>query len=213
MLNLKIIVGSTREGRAIDLITPWVVDRASSHGAYDVDVLDLRDWPLPMFAETIHTVGDFADPTYSEPIVKRWNQTIKEGDAFLFLTPEYNHSIPGVLKNAIDNVFVSFAFRNKVAASIGYSVGVAGGVRAIEHLAHIAIEVEMVPLRNSVIIPEIHSAFDGLTPRNAATEAALGVVLDDMAWWGTALQKARAEGELQPGAFRLRAAVAAAQAG
>jgi NAD(P)H-dependent FMN reductase len=209
MLDLKIVVGSTRAGRAADVVLPWIVARAAEHGAFDVDVLDLRDWALPMFAETIHTVGDFADPTYSDPIVREWNQRVKQGDAFLFITPEYNHSVPAVLKNAIDSVFVSWAFRNKPAAFIGYSTGLAAGIRAIEHLAHIVIEAEMAPLRNSVPIPNVHSEFDDGTPRDAMLEARLGIVLDDLAWWGRALQKARAEGELPPGTMRLRAAMEA----
>ena len=77
MLELKIIVGSTREGRAADLVMPWLVQRAIAHGGFSVDLLDLRDWRLPMFAETIATIGDRRDPTYSEPIVKRWNQTVR----------------------------------------------------------------------------------------------------------------------------------------
>ena len=137
-----------------------MIDRATSHGGFDVEVLDLRDWPLPIFAEHLGTIGDFSDPTYSEPIVKRWNQKIKEADAYLVITPEYNHSVPGVLKNAIDSVFVSFAFRNKPLVAVGYSGGIAGGVRAIEHLAQIAIEAELVPLRTSVVIPQVGGAFD-----------------------------------------------------
>jgi NAD(P)H-dependent FMN reductase len=131
----------------------------------------------------------------------------------LFITPEYNHSIPAVLKNAIDSVFVSFAFRNKPAAFIGYSGGAVGGARAVEHLAHIAIEAEMAPLRNTVLIAEIAEAFapDG-TPTNPLTNAALDIVLEDLAWWSAALKRARGEGQLKPGAFRLMAARAAAAA-
>lgn len=209
MLALKIIIGLTREGRAADLVTPWVIDRAQRHGSFEVDVLDLRDWPLPMFAETIHTIGNRADPTYSDPIVRSWNQRVKEGEAFLFITPEYNHSVPGVLKNAIDNVFVSFAFRNKPAAFVGYSGGVAGGVRAIEHLAQIVVEAEMVPLRNTVLVSKVQSFFDENTPRDPMSDVGLGIVLDDLAWWGNALQQARAAGELPPGLARMRAAMTA----
>ena len=68
MSRLQIIIGSTRPGRAADLVAPWVIDRARNHGAFEVEVLDLRDWPLPMFAETFQTVGDFNDPTYSSPL-------------------------------------------------------------------------------------------------------------------------------------------------
>jgi len=175
-----------------------------------VEVIDLRDWDLPMFAEHIGSIGDRKDPTYSDPIVKRWNTKIKEADAYLVVTPEYNHSIPAVLKNAIDSVFVSFALRNKPIAAVSYSGGIAGGTRAIEHLAHIAIEAEAVPLRNSVIIPFVSAAFDEAgQPTDPASEIALTIALDDLAWWSTVLTRARSDGELAPGSFRARAAAAA----
>src|SRR5580700_5145698 len=171
MSKLQIIVGSTRPGRAADHVSPWVIDRARNHGGFDVEVLDLRDWPLPIFAEHLGSIGDFANPTYSQPIVRRWNRKIKEADAYLVITPEYNHSVPGVLKNAIDSVWVSFAFRNKPIVAVGYSGGIAGGVRAIEHLAQISIEAELVPLRTSVVIPQVFEAFDETrTPVNPVTE-------------------------------------------
>jgi NAD(P)H-dependent FMN reductase len=208
--KLQIIIGSTRPTRAADRVAPWVIDRARAHGGFDVEVLDLRDWPLPMFGEHLGTIGDFQDPTYSDPIVRRWNQKIKEADAYLVITPEYNHSIPGVLKNAIDSIFVSFAFRNKPLAAVGYSGGIAGGVRAIEHLAQIAVEAELVPLRTSVIIPQVVEAFDASgMPVNPVTDISLRVALDDLAWWAGALKQARAGGELQPAAFRIQAAAAA----
>ncbi|HUZ20531.1 MAG TPA: NAD(P)H-dependent oxidoreductase [Acidimicrobiales bacterium] len=207
MSTLQVIVGSTRPTRSADLVTPWVVERAKAHGAFDVDVIDLRDWPLPMFAEHLGTIGDFADPTYSEPIVRAWNERVKRGDAYLVVTPEYNHSIPGVLKNAIDSVFVSWALRNKPLATVAYSGGIAGGVRAIEHLAHIAIEAEMVPLKASVVIPDVTHAFDDAgQPTETMTDVALSVVLEDLAWWSDALGRARAGGELLPGVLRARAA-------
>ena len=131
-------------------------------------MLDLRDWPLPMFTETMESIGDFPDPTYSDPLVRRWNQTIKTGDAFLIITPEYNHSVPGVLKNALDSVFVSFGMRNKPVGYVGYSAGPIGGARAVEHLAHIAIEAEAVPLRNTVLVSNLHQAFADGSPRGPA---------------------------------------------
>jgi NAD(P)H-dependent FMN reductase len=210
MQKLQIIIGSTRPSRAADLVAPWVIDRARTHPAFDVEVLDLRDWPLPIFAEHFGTIGDFNDPTYSDPIVRRWNRKIKEAGAYLVVTPEYNHSVPGVLKNAIDNVFVSFAFRNKPIAAVGYSGGVSGGVRAIEHLAQIAIEAELVPLRTAVVIPQVAEAFDERgEPINPVAEISLRTALDDLAWWARALERARADGELPPAVFRIQAAAAA----
>ena len=212
MSKLQIIIGSTRPTRAADEVAPWVVERASAHPAFEVEVLDLRDWPLPMFGEHAGTIGNFADPTYSEPVVRDWNAKIKEGDAFVVITPEYNHSIPGVLKNALDNVFVSFGLRHKPVAAVGYSSAIGGGIRAIEHLAHMVIEADGVPLRSSVIIPNIATTFQDGVPTGAATDVALDIMLDDLAWWSRALEAARAQGELPPAVFRMRAALAKAGA-
>jgi NAD(P)H-dependent FMN reductase len=212
MPKLQIIIGSTRPGRAADLVAPWVIETAKAHGDFEVETLDLRDWPLPMFQETLETVGDFNDPTYSDPIVRSWNQKVKEADAYLVITPEYNHAVPGVLKNAIDNIFVSFACRQKPVVAVGYSGGIAGGVRAIENLATIAIEAEMVPLRTAVVIPQVTEAFDSAAhPVNPVTEISLRIALEDLKWWSDALAVARAHGQLAPAAFRIRAAAAAIQ--
>jgi NAD(P)H-dependent FMN reductase len=213
MSKLLVIVGSTRPGRAADLVVPWVTARAREHGGFDVELADLRDWPLPIFAEHPGTIGDITDPTYSEPIVRAWNQKVKQADAFVVVTPEYNHSIPAVLKNAIDTVWLSFGFRNKPVAAIGYSGSVGAGIRAIEHLAHVLIEAEAVPLRNTVVIPFVRTAFgaDG-EPTDTETDIRLQIMLDDLAWWSAALEQARAAGELTPGTLRARAALAAARA-
>ena len=211
MNKLQIIVGSTRPTRSAERVFPWIADQAIRRGDFEVEVIDLRDWKLPFFQEHLGTIGDFANPTYSDPVVRAWNAKIAEGDAYLIVTPEYNHSVPGELKNAIDSVFVSFALRNKPVGFVGYSAGIAAGTRAVEHLALIAIEAEAVPLRNTVLIPSVGSAFseDG-EPTSPATEAALAITLDDLSWWANALATARAEGELPPAAFRSRAAAVAA---
>jgi NAD(P)H-dependent FMN reductase len=213
MTKLQVIVGSTRPTRAAEQVFPWVLDRAKRHGAFEVELLDLRDWQLPFFQEHLGTIGDFADPTYSDPIVRAWNKKVGKGDAYLIVTAEYNHSVPGQLKNAIDSVFVSFAMRNKPLGFVGYSGGIGAGVRAVEHLALVAIETEAVPLRNTVLLPFVADAFDDDgQPTNPASEVALAITLDDLAWWSNVLSRARAEGELPPGAFRARAAAAASDA-
>src|SRR3984957_16580380 len=142
MSKLLVIIGSTRPTRSADLVTPWLTRKVSEHEAFDAEIVDLRDWPLPIFAEHFGTIGDISDPTFSEPLVKAWNQKIKSADAFIIVTAEYNHSIPGRLKNALDTVGLSFGFRNKPVAFVGYSGGIAGGTRAIEHLAHVFVETE-----------------------------------------------------------------------
>jgi NAD(P)H-dependent FMN reductase len=207
ILKLQIIVGSTREGRHADAVLRWASPVARASGAFEVEVLDLRDWPLPFFQEVVAKMGDLKDPTYSEPVVKRWNDKIKEADAYLIITPEYNHSIPAVLKNAIDSVFFSFRFRHKPVAFVGYSIGATAGVRAVDHLHEIMLETDAVPVRTPTLIPFVDHAFDADgKPSNPILQASLTVMLEDLAWMGTALQSARAAGEPPPAAVRIRAA-------
>jgi len=197
-LHLQLILGSTREGRAADRILPWLLDRIGSDEAFELELLDLRDWPLPMFQETGQGLAAPGGPAWSDPVVGEWNATVARGDAYLFVTPEYNHSVPGVLKNAIDSVVTTYAFRNKPAAFVGYSGGMIAGARAVEHLAHIAIEAEMAPLRNTVLIGGIRK-WDGSTePADPVSDTALRIMLEDLAWWGRALRAAREAGELKP---------------
>ncbi|GLZ13589.1 hypothetical protein Acsp04_38240 [Actinomadura sp. NBRC 104425] len=120
--------------------------------------------------------------------------------------------MPGALKNAIDTVWLSYGFRNKPVAAVGYSSGIGGGIRAIEHLAQMFVEAEAVPLRNTVVLPFVHKAFDASgEPTDPMAGVSLQILLEDLTWWSTALSKARAGGELQPGRLRARAAAAAAQ--
>jgi NAD(P)H-dependent FMN reductase len=208
MSKLHVIVGSTRPTRAADRVVPWVVERATSHGAFEVALLDLRDWPLPIFQEHRGSIGDFADPSYSDPLVRSWNRKIKEADAFLVVTPEYLHSLPGGLKNALDSIFVSWGLRNKPTGAVGYSTGVSAGVRAVEHLADVVIESEGVPMRNNVLIPFVETAFDESNrPSDRMRDASMTVLLDDLAWWSALLERGRSDGELLPGTMRRMAAL------
>lgn len=209
MIKLKVIVGSTRPTRAADKVVPWIMRRILDHGSFEPELLDLREWELPPFQEHLGSIGDFSDPTYSDPIIREWNRKIREAEAFLIITPEYLHGMPGLLKNALDSVFASFAFRNKPAAALSYSSGIAGGSRAIENLAHVAVEAELILLRNTVIIPFVDAAFNETgSPSNLMTEAATTVMLDDLVWWSNVLTHARSDGQLLPGSARVRALLA-----
>lgn len=94
-MRIQVIIGSIREGRAADAVSCWTLALPDAV----VETLDLREWPLPDFAETLASLGDPVDPTYSTSVVKDWNHRIADADAYIFITPEYNHGIPGVLKN------------------------------------------------------------------------------------------------------------------
>jgi NAD(P)H-dependent FMN reductase len=194
-LELEIVLGSIRPGRATDRFVPWLVDRAERHGRFSVRVLDLRDWDLPMFSEPPETL---AAGRFSTPVVERWNEVVAAGDAYLFVFPEYNHSVPAVLKNAFDHA-LGARLRNKPAGFVAYSGGPVGGARAVEHMVGITVEREMAPLRNAVLLAHVGRGFghDGL-PVDPMTEHALAILLDDLAWWGEALRRARAVGQLPP---------------
>jgi NAD(P)H-dependent FMN reductase len=213
MLEVKLIIGSTREGRAADLVSPWAIRSLKAREGLSVEVLDLRDWDLPMFRETFATIGNPNDPTFSSPLIKEWNAKIGSGDAYIFLTPEYNHSVPAVLKNAIDSVFVTFGFRNKPFGCVAYSGAMTGGARAVDHLAHIGVEAEMVALRNNLLFPRVGDAFDEAgEPKDPMSNLAMSIFLDDLVWWGDALKVARNQSVLPPAFFRQMAAQAAAGA-
>ncbi len=105
-----------------------------------------------------------------------------------------------MLKNAIDSVFITHGLRNKPMTTVSYSGGAMGGVRAIEHLVAIAVECEMAPVRSTVIVGNVGSAFDGDgQPVDPMLDVNLQIALDDLAWWSSALEAARAQGELAPG--------------
>ena len=205
MLKLQIIVGSTREGRHAGRVLEWVLPLARN--TFEVEVLDLREWPLPMFQEVVANMGTLQNPTYSDPLVERWNGKIKEADAYVLVTPEYNHGIPAVLKNAIDTVFFSFGFRRKPVAFVGYSLGLTAGVRAVEQLNQVMLETEAVPVRTQTLVPFVTNAFDASgQPVQPLMNVSLGVMLEDLAWLAKALEAARMAGDTVPSAFRIRAA-------
>jgi len=137
----------------------------------------------------------------------RHHDKIGEADAFVILSPEYNRSIPAVLKNAIDSVFFSFRFRQKAVAFVGYSLGTTAGARAIEHLTQVMVETEAVPVRTASLVPFVTAAFEETgTPKDRALDVTANAMLDDLAWLGAALKVARAAGQLPPASLRIRAA-------
>lgn len=213
-LRTLLIAGSTRPNTAADLVLPWLQRTLDADARIDLQVADLRDWSLPFFQEDPAAMGNPMAPTYSDPIVERWNQTVKSADTVVMLTPEYNHSIPPALKNAIDSVFMSGGFRNKPCAFVGYSASPTGGVRAIEHLIQAVSTLEAMPLRSVVLIGQVSGAFDAENsgePTSPVTGVATQVMIDDLVWWGRALRSARDEGELPPGQIRMMQAMAALQ--
>ena len=188
---LQVINGTTREGRFSERVAAWVMGRLEQHHAFEVELVDLRDHPLPFFdADSPAKTGrDYADEA-----VVRFSRVVDRADGYVILTAEYNHGYPAVLKNALDSTFVEW--RRKPVAYVGW--GNTGGARAIEQLRAVAIEFEMAPLRHAVhVLPEVFIAFRqasdpaDLSPL-APLEPRLDVLADDLAWWMRALASARA---------------------
>ena len=144
MSNLKIaiIVGSTRPGRNSKAVADWVALKAKSRTAADYELVDLADYPLPHFDQALPpTMGQ-----YDGERAKAWAAKIGGYDGFVFVTPEYNHSTSGVLKNAIDYLYAEW--NNKAAGFVSY--GAAGGARAVEHLRGILSELQVAHVRQQV---------------------------------------------------------------
>ncbi|GAA3548703.1 NAD(P)H-dependent oxidoreductase [Nonomuraea rosea] len=185
MSKVGIIVGTTRPGRNGEAVAQWVRDLAAKRGDAEYELVDLKDYALGHLDEPkIPAMGD-----YQHEHTKRWSAKISSFDAFVFVTPEYNHSITGALKDAID--FLYAEWNNKAAGFVGY--GVDGGVRAVEHLRHILAMVGVATVTHQVAL-SIYTDFENATAfKPAAThEDKLNLMLDQVLAWGGALGTLRA---------------------
>src|SRR5689334_15901677 len=138
-LNIKVIVGSTRANRFSEQPAHWIFEAAKKRAELEVELVDLRDYPLPFFEEGLPPGA--AKDNYTNPAVVKWRDKVKEGDGYIFVTPEYNHGYPAVLKNALDYTYGPWG--RKAAAFVSW--GGAGGTRGVEQLRLVAIELNMAP--------------------------------------------------------------------
>jgi len=189
-LNIKVIAGSTREGRFSDKAAAWIAEEIKKQKEVVVEVLDLRDYNMPFFNEPMSP--SFKQEPYTNEAVTRFTKKIEEGDAFVIVTPEYNHGTSGVLKNALDWVYPEW--NNKPISFVSY--GSVGGARAIEQLRMSAIELQMAPIRAAVHIPG-EQYFPVLFGKMEAKELfalqsdKAKAMITQLLWWTRALKKAR----------------------
>jgi NAD(P)H-dependent FMN reductase len=179
-LNLAIIIGSTREGRFGDTVGRWFAKEAAAHGSFAVDLIDLIEVKLP----SSHGVK----PT--PPEVDAFRARLAAADAFVIVTPEYNHSYPASLKHAIDQGYVEWMAKPVGFVSYG---GTVGGVRAIEHLRHVFAELHAATIRDYLCFIHARRQFDadGNPVDREGPRAAARTMLDRLAWWADALRNAR----------------------
>lgn len=196
--RIAVVVGSTRPTRFADIPAQWIAQQARARGDVDVEIVDLRDHPLPFFDE----VASNRWVPSQNPEALRWQQTIGAFDGYIFVVAEYNHSITGVLKNALDQAYAEW--EHKPFTAIGY--GGVGGARAVEHLRLIGVELQMVSTRGAVHIAggdlmAIHPGFGGtqsIEDIEAHLKPSATGALDELVWWAKATMAARAGRVLEP---------------
>ena len=185
--KIGVILSTTREGRFADKPATWLMSIATRRTDLAFELIDLRDYPLPMF--------DWPASPARKPIdlpeALRWRQKIGEMDGYVFITAEYNRTIPAVLKNALDYVFAEWA--RKPAAYLGY--GNTGGARAIEHLRNVCVELSMTPTRVGVHLGRepLLAALNENRPLSDFEYLAVQArgMLDELSWWAVTLKAGR----------------------
>ena len=189
--KIALIIGSTRKTRFADIPAQWMLAQAKARADMDVELVDLRDFDLPLFDEPASN----AYMPSSNPAAVAWQKKVAGFDGYIFVVAEYNHSVTGALKNALDQAYVEWA--HKPMAAIAY--GSMGGARALEHLRCIAVELQMVPVRNAVHIGggdfwKVHPGMGGsgnLADIEATLLPSAKLTLDDVVWWANATMAAR----------------------
>jgi NAD(P)H-dependent FMN reductase len=186
--KIGVIISSTRPTRFGDKPAQWIAEHAAARGDVDVEIVDLRDYPLPLFDAP---ASDAWMPTPND-VAAKWQAKLKEFDGYIFVVAEYNHSITGALKNALDWAYTPFA--KKAAAFVSY--GSVGGARAVEHLRGITAELQLVGIRQAIHIggsdffpimmgqktwDDVKGNFNGFVPD----------LLNNLVWWTNATKVAR----------------------
>jgi NAD(P)H-dependent FMN reductase len=183
-LEIAVILGSTRPNRNGKAVADWVMDQTAGRSGARYTLVDLVDYPLPHLDEPIPPSAG----RYVGEHTLAWADTIASFDGFVFVTPEYNHSTSGVLKNAIDYLYAEW--NNKAAGFVSY--GAVSGARAVEHLRGVMSEVQVAHVRQSVGFSLVHD-FENFSQFNPNPRAAdqLGVMLDQLEAWTAALKGVR----------------------
>ena len=189
MIKIALIVGSTRPQRFADVPARWIAQGASARPDLRLETLDLRDHALPFYREPMSPLA--SDGVYTDPAAEAWRRKIGEFDGYIATVAEYNHGPTAVLKNAFDSAY--HEWNHKPIAFVGY--GGAGGVRAIEHLRGVAVELQMAPIKAEVNIAM--EPFLGILTQGKTLDdyeylvKARETLFDQLAWWGNALKAAR----------------------
>jgi NAD(P)H-dependent FMN reductase len=194
-MKLAVIVGTIRQGRLSERLAKWVLNEANQVEGVEATLVDLADYPMPFFEDPV-------SPRYNperklDEATGKWLKSLDEAEAFIFVTPEYNHSIPAVLKNALD--YIDFQINRKPSAVVSH--GSVGGARATMHLKEILSESKSVPIPLAVAFPgRVSEAIDeqGKLNSEVAEQAhgpltSLKALIEELKWYSDALTSVRTQ--------------------
>jgi NAD(P)H-dependent FMN reductase len=192
-MKIQVIIGSTRQQRFSEKPATWIYEEAKKREELDVELVDLRDYPLPFFDEP--TSPARMNGEYSNDMTQKWARKVAEADGYIIVSPEYNHGYPAVLKNALDVIYPEW--NKKPVGFVSY--GSTGGARAVEQLRQVAIELQMAPIKQAIHIPgQIYLAV--IRPQEGDTSNPFAPLKDQanaflsqLIWWTRALKVAREE--------------------
>ena len=181
MSSLGVVVASVRQGRVGYPIAEWMVAAVGVHGAFSPRLIDLRALDLPLLEEPAHPRLQ----QYTDQRTRNWSGIVSETDAFVFVTPEYNHSVPPALVNALDHLYVEWNY--KAAGFVSYG-GVSGGLRSVQSAKPLLCALKVVPIVEAVTLPSVHKQVeDGRFKAEPSHQKAASIMLDELKRWTDAL--------------------------
>lgn len=187
MVTIKVIAGSTRPGRFNPQVSDWVMEQAKKHSdAATFELLDLAEINLPLLDEANTPMSNNKEHEHT----KKWAKLVDEADGFIIVTPEYNHSVPAALKNALDYLFYEWHYKPVTYVSYGSA---AGGARAVEHLRGIAAEAKMYDLREQLLLPNYwnNMSEEGKYQFTDEHESTLNTQIEGVIFWAKHMKTAR----------------------
>lgn len=187
--KLHVVICSTRPGRIGPSVAGWFHGFAQQHGKFEIALIDLADFNLPIYDEPIHP----ARQDYKHEHTKRWSASVAAADAYIFVTPEYNYSPPPSLVNALDFVYREWNYKPCGFVSYG---GVSGGLRAVQNVKMQVTALKMMPMMEGVMVPMAASLIDakGTFQSNELIDKSAATLLDELRYWADGLKAMREKG-------------------
>jgi NAD(P)H-dependent FMN reductase len=186
-MTIGLVLASTREGRMGERVARWVERAAALREELSLQWIDLGEWVFPFYWHPITT--KIAEQSYSDERERAWVELVGRMDGFIIVTPEYNHGYPAGLKNALDYAYAGW--NRKPVAFVSYG-GASGGIRAVQQLRQVVVELQMAPVRAEVNIPFVNRALDERgEPKEEFHRKRLDILLTEIAWWAETLKAGR----------------------